>query len=223
MRVLLQASSASLGQEFDSSMTVRLNGEDIETFKINKDNSDVMKLVSLTKHLRAGENRLELRQVPAGELPVQITGGYWLPARSGAAPTASRQSDLLQIDVQYDRTTLPVNDSLKCAVTVKNNAAQIVNMAIVDLGIPPGFDVDTTAFETMQQENRLEKFEVTGNQIILYLRQLSNTTPLQFNYTLRAKYPVRVQTPPSSVYEYYQPENRAVSKAMLLNVVKSGT
>lgn len=220
MRVLLQASSTSLGQEFQSSVTVRLNGEDVETIKINKENSDVMKLVSLTKHLRAGENRVELRQVPAGELPMQITGGYWLPARSSGAHTASRQSDLLQIDVQYDRTTLAVNDSLKCTVTVTNNAAQTVNMAIVDLGIPPGFDVDTTAFETMKQENRLEKFEVTGNQIILYLRQLSNDAPLQFNYTLRAKYPVRVHTPTSSVYEYYQPENHGFSKPILLQTVK---
>jgi type II secretory pathway pseudopilin PulG len=220
IRALIAGSSSSLGQQSESSISVLMNGESIETFKINKDNSDVMKLVSLTKHLRAGENRLELRQVPAGELPVQVAGGYWLPARSGAAHTVSRPSEILQIDVQYDRTTLSVNDSLKCAVTVKNNAAQTVNMAIVDLGIPPGFDVDTSAFETMQQDNRLEKFEVTGNQIILYLRHLSNTAPLQFTYTLRAKYPVRVQTPASSVYEYYQPENRAMSKPVLLQTVQ---
>src|SRR5262249_40540948 len=87
------------------------------------------------------------------------------------------------------------------------------------LGIPPGFDVDTAAFESMQQKNQLEKFEVTGNQIILYLRQLSNTTPLQFTYSLRAKYPLRVQAPRSAVYEYYQPQNRAESKAVPLQAV----
>jgi hypothetical protein len=29
---------------------------------------------------------------------------------------------------------------------LKNNTGILVNMAIVDLGIPPGFDVDTIAF-----------------------------------------------------------------------------
>ncbi|HTQ95550.1 MAG TPA: hypothetical protein VMH89_02020, partial [Candidatus Acidoferrum sp.] len=223
MKVLLEASSASLGQDFKSSITVRLNGEDVETFKVDKQNSDVAKQIDLTKHLHAGENRLELHQTPAGELPVQIAGAYWLPTRSSATNTAPPQSDLLQIDLQYDRATLPVNDLLNCSVTVRNNAAQTVNMAIVDLGIPPGFDVDTTAFEAMQQENRLEKFEVTGNQVILYLRELSNTTPLQFNYSLRAKYPVRVQTPPSAVYEYYEPQNRGEAKPVILQSVKNTT
>lgn len=219
MRALLQASGTSLGQEFESTITVLLNGANIETFRINQDNSDVMKQVDLTGHLQAGDNRLELRQSPAGELPVQITGAYWLPARSSVAAIAPRQTDLLQINLQYDRATLAVNDQLKCAVTVKNHTGRGINMAIVDLGIPPGFDVDVAAFEAMQEQGRIAKFEVTGNQVILYLRELSETTPFQFEYALRAKYPLRVQTPPSAVYEYYQPQNQAQSRPEILQVV----
>jgi hypothetical protein len=91
-----------------------------------------------------------------------------------------------------------VNDQLNCTVTVKNNTGQVINMAIVDLGIPPGFDVDTMAFETLQQNGQIEKHEVTGNQVILYLRQLSNETPFHFTCAFRAKYPLRVQTPTSA-------------------------
>jgi alpha-2-macroglobulin-like protein len=91
-------------------------------------------------------------------------------------------------------------------------------MAIVDLGIPPGFDVDTTAFEAMQTSGQAAKFDVTGNQVILYLREPSNVTPLEFSYSLRAKYPLRVHTPASSVYEYYQPQNWAQSKPIELQV-----
>ena len=219
IRALILGSQAPLGQESSTTITVMLNGQNVETFEINRDNSDVMKQIDLTKYLRAGENRLELRQAPAGELPIQLAGVCWLPARSSATKTAARQSDLLQIDVQYDHATLAVNDALKCSVTVRNNTGQIVNMAIVDLGIPPGFDVDTTAFESMKAEGRLAKFETTGNQIILYLRELSDTKPLEFNYSLRAKYPLRVQTPPSSVYEYYQPQNRAESRPITLQAI----
>jgi uncharacterized protein YfaS (alpha-2-macroglobulin family) len=151
-------------------------------------------------------------------LPVQCTGAYWLPNPSSVNLAAARPSDLLQINLQYDRTTLAVDDQLKCTVNVRNNTAQMINMAIVDLGIPPGFDVDTTSFEAMRQAGRIAKFELTGNQAILYLRELSDTVPFQFDYSLRAKYPLRVQTPPSAVYEYYQPRNRAESKAMVLQV-----
>ena len=221
MRALLQASTTSLGQEFKSTVNVVLNGEKIETFEVDKDNSDVMKQIDLTGHLHPGDNRLELRQVPAGELPVQFTGVYWLPTLPGGTNAATTETDLLQINLQYDRATLAVNDQLKCAVSVKNNTAQRINMAIVDLGIPPGFDVDTTAFETMKQEGLVAKYEVTGNQVILYLRELSESAPFKFSYSLRAKYPLRIQTPPSSVYEYYQPQNRAQSKSANLQVFSS--
>jgi hypothetical protein len=46
--------------------------------------------------------------------------------------------DPLEMDLQYDRATLAVNDQLNCPVTVKNNTGQVVNMAIVDLGDSAG-------------------------------------------------------------------------------------
>ena len=132
-----------------------------------------------------------------------------------------RVSEPLQIDLQYDRTTLAVNDQLTCSVAVRNRTGQVINMAIVDLGFPPGFDLDTTGLEEMRQAGQIAKYESTGNQVILYLRELSGTQPLQFKYSLRAKYPLRVQTPPSAVYEYYQPGNRAESKTVGLQVADS--
>jgi uncharacterized protein YfaS (alpha-2-macroglobulin family) len=218
MRAFISGSTASLGQDFESTVTVLLNGQKIETFRINKENSDVMRQVDLTKQLQGGDNRLELRQSPAGELPVQLSGVYWLPANPSVAVTPAHKPEPLQIELRYDHATLAVNDLLKCTVTVKNNTGNMVNMAIVDLGIPPGFDVDTSAFEAMQQNGQVAKFDVTGNQVILYLRELSESTPFQFSYSLRAKYPLRVQTPRSTVYEYYQPQNRAESEPVTLRV-----
>jgi alpha-2-macroglobulin-like protein len=218
MRALLQGSTAPLGQDFESTVTVSLNGETIESFRINKDNSDVMRQVDLSKHLVAGRNRVELSQIPPGELPLQLSGVYWLLARAKTPEAEVRRTELLQIALEYDRATLGVNDLLGCTVTVKNNTGQKVNMAMVDLGIPPGFEVDTSAFEVMQQKEQIAKFEATGNQVILYLRELSASAPFQFNYSLRAKYPLRVQTPPSAVYEYYQPQNRAQTKPVELRV-----
>lgn len=218
MRALLEASSTALGQEFESIITVLANGETVETFHINKENSDVLKQVDLTRLIRPGDNRIQFSQTPSGELPFALVGEYWLPSGEKPAPAANRPEPL-QISLEYDRATLPVNDLLHCAVTVKNNESRVVNMAIVDLGIPPGFDVDSTAFESLLQREQIEKFEITGNEVILYLRELSNTKPFKFDYALRARYPLRVQTSSSSVYEYYQPQNRAGSKPVTLKAV----
>ena len=220
MRALIMGSSASLGQDFESNIAVWINGEKAEEFRINKDNSDVMKQINLTRNLRTGNNRLELRQSPAGELPFQVSAVHWTSRRLNI-PTAKPTEDL-QIDIRYDRTTLAVNDLLKCSASVRNNTGHLLNMAIVDLGIPPGFELDATVFGMMQQNGQIEKFEATENQVILYLRRLSESAPFSFDYSLRAKYPLRVQTPASTVYEYYQPKNRAESHTQELEVREHG-
>jgi len=117
LRALLAASSTSLGQEFASAVTVQLNGQNLETFHINPNNSDVMKQMDLSKYLKAGANQIQLRQSPAGELPILLSGVYWLPALKPAPGAA--HPDPLEISLQYDRTTLAVNDQLNCTVTVK--------------------------------------------------------------------------------------------------------
>lgn len=224
MRALLAGSSASLGQEFESTVTLVLNGERVKTFKLNKDNSDVMQQVDLTSHLRTGANRLEIRQAPGGELPFQMDLQYWMPKQKDVEETPAllaQKPEPLQIDLHYDRQKLAVNDQLGCTVTVKNNTGVFINMAMVDLGIPPGFEVDSSAFESLQQSGQIEKFETTGNQVILYLRGLSEAKPFKFNFSLRAKYPLRVQTPVSTVYEYYQPTNRAGSQPEKIEVVNN--
>jgi type II secretory pathway pseudopilin PulG len=218
MRALLEAGNTSLGQEFESEVTILLNGESAETYHITKENSDVMKQMELTRLLHSGENRILIRQTPAGELGFQLIGAYWLPTVPRSTPMPLKPEPL-QITLRYDRTTLPVTEQLRCSVTARNNTRQPINMAIVDLGIPPGFDVDSTAFEAMRQNAKIAKFEITGNQVILYLREISNEAPFQFDYALRAKYPLRVQTPTSSVYEYYQPQNRAESKPVILQAL----
>jgi len=83
-----------------------------------------------------------------------------------------------------------------------------MSMAIIDLGIPPGFRVDQSAFKRLVASGVLAKYELTANQCILYVRTVVREQPLRFTYELKALYPIRAQIPSSTVYEYYQPENR---------------
>jgi len=139
-------------------------------------------------------------------LPYQLAGSFW--RRFKATPAAS-DKQAMSIQVAYSRTRLAVNDTIKCKVTVTNNTSAPINMAIVDLGIPPGFVVDPAGFARAVRARVLAKYELTGNHYILYTRRIGTKAPLRLSYALRAKYPVRAKTPPARVYEYYRPENQA--------------
>lgn len=219
MRALIHGSSTTLGSG-DCVVNISLNGEAMKPVRITKATDDVMRLVSLTKQLRTGDNQLRIRLEPAGELACQIGGGYWKESLGQASIQKAEAASELQIEVNYDRTNLRLTDELKCKVKVHNRTSSNIPMAIIDLGIPPGFDLDAHPFPAMQERGELEKFEVTGNQIVLYLRELKTAAPCTFTYSLRAKYPLRVSAPAASVYEYYNPQHRAESRPTELQVTR---
>ena len=70
-----------------------------------------------------------------GGLAYQIVGSYYLPWDEKAA------GEPLSIDVTYDRTRLAQDDIATASPTVRNNLQKTANMVMVDLGIPPGFDL----------------------------------------------------------------------------------
>jgi uncharacterized protein YfaS (alpha-2-macroglobulin family) len=92
-------------------------------------------------------------------------------------------------------------------------------MVIVDLGVPPGFEVLTDDLAAIVSNGAASKYELTPRQIILYLDGIDSGVPLQISYRLRAKFPIRAKTPSSEVYAYYNPEIRGVATPVELEVI----
>jgi hypothetical protein len=78
-------------------------------------------------------------------------------------------------------------------------------MALLDLGLPPGFTVLTEDLSRLVEQGLIARYELTGRQIIVYLEDFTSDQPLTFSYRLRARFPMRAQTSPSSGYDYYNP------------------
>jgi len=100
---------------------------------------------------------------------------------------------------------------------------------MVDLGIPPGFDLLSEDLQAYQEKSagrtsgRLEKFSLTATQAILYFDAIAPGDSFTVRYRLRAKYPIRARTFQSRVYEYYDPEVSAVAQPVQLEVRKRVT
>ena len=97
---------------------------------------------------------------------------------------------------------------------------------MVDLGIPPGFDLLTEDLEAYQAKSAgrkgggLEKFNLTPTQAILYFDSLAPRETVSLRFRLRAKYPVRAETFRSRAYEYYDPEVSSMARPIQLEVRK---
>ena len=146
----------------------------------------------------------------------QVATRYYLPW-DAVEPTPEME-ELITIDVDYDRTRLSVNDEVTVDVGVRLNEKGVVKMALIDLGVPPGFTVLAEDLNQLVEEGIIARYELTGRQIIIYLEDLASEAPLYFSYRLRARFPMRAQTPPSSAYDYYNPEGLAMQAPLLVTV-----
>ena len=163
---------------------------------------------------------MEIKFDGKGGLAYQIAGRYFVPWHEKPA------GEPLSIDVTYDRTQLAQNDLATATATIRNNLSKPANMVMVDLGIPPGFDLLTEDLQSYQENTagrkngRLEKFSLTATQAILYFDSIVPRDTVTLRFRLRAKYPIRARTFQSRVYEYYDPEVNSVARPVQLEVRK---
>ena len=163
-----------------------------------------MHLVTFEQGFSAtGINRLQLEVDGGSNLMYQVATSYYLPWEN--VPPAPEAGELIDIEVAYDRTELAVNDTVTVDVGLRLNRPGQVKMALIDLGLPPGFTVLTEDLSRLVEQGMIARYELTGRQIIIYLEDFSSERPLNFSYRLRARFPMRAQTPPSSAYDYYNP------------------
>jgi len=134
--------------------------------------------------------------------------------------TKEQKKPVLDVSVEYDRTKLATSDLLKAKATLKYNGEVPTYQVIVDLGIAPGFTVNSGDFAEMVAAKTVQRFDMTSRQVILYLGDVKPGDVLTFEYSLKPKYPVKVKTPATVAYEYYTPANRVESKPVKLTVLE---
>lgn len=201
----LLASLRGSREDTDCRVTIKVNGKEAETLRITREDAEVMRIVDLKEYTVEGQNSVELSLKGEGSPLYEICSRYYLPWVGEPAP----KEELLSIAVEYDRTELTANDLVTCSVKVSNNRPGTADMVIVDLGIPPGFEVQTPDLDEFVGV-KFEKYNLTGRQIILYLDKVVSGKPVEFSFRLRAKFPLRAKTRTSRVYEYYNPDVETV-------------
>ena len=217
LKALLLATGQAGQVSGPATVRVSLNKEQTQEVAIDQTNADVVHLVTFERGFSpSGANRVQIELEGGGNLMVQVATRYYLPwDQVMPAPEAE---EAITIDVAYDRTQLSVNDEVTVNVRVKLNAEGVVKMALVDLGLPPGFTVLSEDLSRLVEQGVIARYELTGRQIIIYLEDFAYGSPLAFSYRLRARFPMRAQTAPSSAYDYYNPTSLTVQAPLELTV-----
>ena len=151
LRALLLATEKGAA-DVQGTLEVLLNGKPVEKLALTPENNDllhqfVFKGVGAKVIGSEDSNTVEIRFEGKGGLAYQVVGSYFLPWDEKPA------NEPMSINVTYDRTRLAQDDLATATATVKNNLPKAANMVMVDLGIPPGFDLLSEDLQTYVEKS----------------------------------------------------------------------
>ncbi len=193
-------------------VAIRVNGRAFKADAISAQNHDVVQQIDVTDALHEGANEIEIEC--DARISAQVAARCWIPW--SLVPETEQESPI-SIETKFDKTKLARNDRMRCDVTLRYTGPGAF-MVIADLGIPPGFAVETEAFDKLVAAKRIDKYAVSGRQVTLYFGAIKKDEEITFSYDLRAKYPVVAKSPRAHAYEYYSPGKYAMAKPQSVEV-----
>jgi hypothetical protein len=213
MKALLM-SMGDATSKVNATIKVLKDGKEVDSFKLDDSNSDVLKQIDLKNMTSKGKNNITLKIDGHGSMLYQIVSIYYIPWDLLDKPKVPE----LSIDVSYDKTTLDKDDYATAEVIVQNNTDKTANMVIVDLGIPPGFEVQTEDLDKLVSSKLITRYSIAARQIILYFDKITPNNTLTFNYRLKARLSIKAQSGKSKVYKYYEPGVNNTSEPVEITV-----
>jgi hypothetical protein len=200
LRALVNAQSGTTA-DVGGTLTVGANGSVAERIDLSGERGDEVQTVVLPAS--RGNNSYTVSAPDADGLYYEFTTSYHVPWDGTEGP---ERTGGVGLDVTWDRTNLTVDDTATVRAQVSPGEGTI-GMAIVDLPVPPGFEVETESLERLRARGAISRYETAGRQVILYIENVEDPRTLEVVY--RATQPVEASTGGAEAYDYYNPGDRA--------------
>jgi hypothetical protein len=217
---VLDAFLAALeGQKATAPQTIQVtaNGEQVSSPSIEPGKIEPVTL-DLTSKLAPTNNRIEIRGPDSSALMAQLVATHYIDwADSVSTRQTANQSRALRLDYHCDKSSAAIMEDVNCSVEAERIGFLGYGMLLAEIGLPPGADVSRESLErAVEADWSVSHYDVLPDRIVLYMWSRAGGTKLNFKF--KPRYGINAQTPASVVYDYYNPEARAVEQPLKFTV-----
>lgn len=119
---------------------------------------------------------------------------------------------------KFDKTEGKVNDEIICHVEAERVGFHGYGMMLAEIGLPPGADVDRSSLETAMTSSdwAISQYDVLPDRVVVYLWPRAGG--VKFDFHFRPRFGLNAKTAPSLIYDYYNPEARAIVEPVTFSV-----
>jgi hypothetical protein len=170
-------------------------------------------LTDISAWLTPGTNRVELRRETGGlALQAQVVETHYIHWADSDATHETNvkagETRALRLNVTFDKTSAKPGESIVCKVRADRIGFAGYGMMLAEIGLPPGVDVDRESLLRALKKQDVDHFDVQPDRIILYLWPQAGGSNVSFSF--KPRFAMEASAAPSVLYDYYNPEARAV-------------
>ncbi|MDX6385796.1 MAG: hypothetical protein QOK48_3369 [Blastocatellia bacterium] len=171
--------------------------------------------INLNGFVRGGANTIQIKRRGGGSpASAQAVATYYLPWAESLATQnqnwRANGSSGLRLITSFDKTESNVSEQINCHVEAERIGFSGYGMMLAEIGLPPGADVDRASLDTAMKGSdwSISQYDILPDRVVVYLWPRAGGT--KFDFKFRPRFGLRAQTAASLVYDYYNPEARAI-------------
>jgi uncharacterized protein YfaS (alpha-2-macroglobulin family) len=213
MLALLATKSA----DSDSGTTqIVVNGRAAQTIQLPHSRQLAAPLtVDIGRFIISGSNRIEIRQASdAAFASAQAVVNYYVPwSESSAVKNAhapGSEAGALRLTTAFDKNEARIGDEITCRVRAERVGFHGYGMMLAEIGLPPGAEVDRASLEAAMTSSdwAISQYDILPDRVVVYLWPRAGG--VDFTFKFRPRFALRARSAASTIYDYYNPEARAV-------------
>ncbi len=196
---------AEFSKKTDEAGTIEMliNGTVVSQKDFAKGERNNVVMDGLEKFVQQGKQKIAVRFKGCKQaLPYAMNISY-----STSLPESSKEC-VVNLDVKFSARQVKVGETLRLSATLKNKTNQGQPMTMAIIGIPAGFSAQSWQLKEMQEKEVIDFYEIIGNNVACYYRDLAPNEQKQINLDLKAEIPGDYDAPASSAYLYYTSEQK---------------
>jgi uncharacterized protein YfaS (alpha-2-macroglobulin family) len=200
LKAMAAYAESSRATPSDGKATVLVNGKLAGELSFAKGDRGALVFDDLAAALKPGKNTIELRLTGQSSLPYSLAIDF-----ASKLPPSSPQA-AATVATALARSKVPMGESVRMKVTVKNVTAEGIPMTLARVGLPGGLTFQTWQLKELRDKQMIDFYETREREVILYFRSLAPNAIRDVDLDLIARVPGDFVGPASRAYLYYTDE-----------------
>lgn len=214
LRALCQYAQFSANARGNGTVLLSFDQQQTDRAVFTADTRNAIVMNNFSDMLQTGTHQLSL-QYPDTQQPLP----YGVHLQWNSKTPASTPGCKLQLTVGMQAERVRVQDVVRMTVNLKNITATGVPMSMAVVGIPAGLSVQPWQLKALQEKKVFDFYEIEGNRLMIYYRQLEAHAQRAIHLDLKAEVPGTYTAPASSAYLYYTDELKYWTKGSTVRIV----